>query len=169
MEYVVVAKVVSTHGIKGDLKLYPLTDFAKIRFKKGKTFELYNEESNSIKNVTCFSYKTSSKFLVVHFDEINTPEEGIKYQNYYVRMKSENVHNLPKDTFYYKDLIGCKVYLFNEELYGEVINITSNGKQDVLRIKLLNNKETLIVFVNALIKDVNVENKTIILNDIEGL
>ena len=55
-------------------------------------------------------------------------------------MKSENVHNLPKDTFYYKDLICCKVYLFNEELYGEVIDITSNGKQDVLRIKLLNNK-----------------------------
>ena len=36
MEYVVVGKVVSTHGIKGDLKIYPLTDFAKIRFKKGK-------------------------------------------------------------------------------------------------------------------------------------
>ena len=40
MEYVVVGKVVSTHGIKGDLKIYPLTDFAKIRFKKGKVFEL---------------------------------------------------------------------------------------------------------------------------------
>ena len=38
MENVLVAKVVTTHGIKGDLKLYPLTDFAKIRFKKGKTF-----------------------------------------------------------------------------------------------------------------------------------
>ena len=38
MEYVTLAKVVSTHGIKGDLKLFPLTDFAKIRFKKGKTF-----------------------------------------------------------------------------------------------------------------------------------
>ena len=41
MDYVVVAKVVSTHGIKGDLKLFPLTDFAKVRFKKGKVFELY--------------------------------------------------------------------------------------------------------------------------------
>lgn len=169
MDYVVVAKVVSTHGIKGDLKLYPLTDFVKTRFKKGKTFELFNEETNDVFNVTCFSYKTSGKFLVVHFDEIITPEHGIKYQNYLLRMKTTDTHKLPKDTFYYKDLIGCDVYLSNDNLYGKVINITSNGKQDVLRVKLVNNKETLIVFVNAIVKDVDINNKKIILNDIEGL
>ena len=124
MDYVVVGKVVSTHGIKGDLKIYPLTDFAKIRFKKGKVFELYNEEIDKVVKVTCFSNKTSGKFLVVHFDEINTPEEGIKYQNYIIRMNSEELHRLPKDTYYYKDLIGSKVYLSNDELYGEVIAIS---------------------------------------------
>ena len=169
MEYVTLAKVVSTHGIKGDLKLYPLTDFAKVRFKKGKIFELYNEETKKILNVTCFSLKTSGKFLVVHFDEITTPEEGIKYHNYLVRIKSDEVHRLPKDAFYYKDLIGCSVYLHNEDLYGEVIDITSNGKQDLLRIRLTNYKETLVVFVNAFIKEVNIKEKKIILNDIEGL
>ena len=66
MEYVTLAKIISTHGIKGDLKLFPLTDFAKIRFKKGKTFELYNEETKKTFNVTCFSFKTSGKFIVVH-------------------------------------------------------------------------------------------------------
>ena len=169
MDYVAVAKVFSTHGIKGDLKLFPLTDFAKIRFKKGNVFELYNVETNKSLKVTCFSLKTSSKFLVVHFDEITTPEEGIKYQNYIVRINSKDVHKLPKDSFYYKDLIGMKVYLDNDELYGEVIDISSNGRQDLLRVKLLNNKETLIVFVNALIKDVDIQNKKITLNDIEGL
>ena len=169
MEYVTLAKVVSTHGIKGDLKLFPLTDFAKIRFKKGKKFELYNEETKKIIEVTCFSFKTSGKFIVVHFDEFNTPEEAIKYQNYIVRINSKDVHKLPKDSFYYKDLIGMKVYLDNDELYGEVIDISSNGRQDLLRVKLLNNKETLIVFVNALIKDVDIQNKKITLNDIEGL
>ena len=78
MKYLLVGEIVSTHGIKGDLKLYPLTDFAKVRFKKGRHFELYNEETNSIVKVTCFSFKTSSNFLVVHFDEITTPEQGIK-------------------------------------------------------------------------------------------
>ena len=169
MNYVVVAKVVSTHGIKGDLKLFPLTDFAKIRFKNGKKFELYNEETGDCLAVTCFSYKANNKFIVIHFDEITTPEQGIKYQNYLVRMNSEEVHNLPKDSFYYKDLIGSKVYLNNEIFYGEVIDVSSNGKQDLLRIKLLNNKETLVVFVNAIIKEVDIKNKKIILNDIEGL
>lgn len=169
MDYVIVAKVVSTHGIKGDLKLFPLTDFVKTRFKKGKTFELYNEETKDVVNVTCFSFKTSGKFLVVHFDEILTPEQGIKFQNYLLRMKATEIHRLPKDTYYYKDLIGCDVYTANNELYGKVINITSNGKQDILRIKLTNEKETLVVFVNALIKDVDINNKKITLNDIEGL
>lgn len=169
MEYVTLAKVVSTHGIKGDLKLFPLTDFAKIRFKKGKKFELYNEETKRTVEVTCFSFKTSGKFIVVHFDEFNTPEEAIKYQNYIVRMNSEEVHRLPKDTYYYKDLIGSTVYLENSDKYGEVISVSNNGKQDLLRIKLVNNKETLIVFVNALIKEVDIKNKSIILNDIEGL
>lgn len=169
MDYVLVAKVVSTHGIKGDLKLYPLTDFAKIRFKKGRVFELYNEETNDVNPVTCFSLKTSGKFLVVHFNEITTPEQGIKYQNYYIRMKSDEVHRLPKDTYYYKDLLGMKVYLHDGSLYGDVKEVTSNGKQDLLRIKLVNGKETLLVFVNAIIKEVDVKNKTITLNEIEGL
>ena len=169
MENVLVAKVVTTHGIKGDLKLYPLTDFSKIRFKKGKTFELYNEETNHTLNVTCFSFKTNGKFIVVHFDEITTPEQGIKFQNYYVRMKSEEVHRLPKDTYYYKDLLGSKVYLNDGVLYGEVIEVSSNGKQDLLRIKLVNEKETLLVFVNAIIKEVDIKNKAIYLNEIEGL
>ena len=169
MEYVVVAKVVSTHGIKGDLKLYPLTDFAKIRFKKGKKLELYNEETEALYEVTCFSSKTSSKFLVVHFDEITTPEEGVKFQNYLVRMKSSETHNLPKNSYYYKDLIDCDVYLANGDLYGKVIKVSSNGKQDLLRIKLTSNKENLIVFVNAIVKEVDIKNKKIFLNDIEGL
>ena len=109
------------------------------------------------------------KFIVVHFDEFNTPEEAIKYQNYIIRMNSEEVHRLPKDTYYYKDLIGSTVYLENGNKYGEVISVTNNGKQDLLRIKMVNNKETLIVFVNALIKEVDIKNKSIILNDIEGL
>ena len=92
MEYVVVGKVVSTHGIKGDLKVYPLTDFAKIRFKKGKVFELYNEETNKVIKVSCFSNKTSGKFIVVHFDEITTPEEGIKYQNYLIFQRHLQLH-----------------------------------------------------------------------------
>ena len=169
MENVLIAKVISTHGIKGDLKLYPLTDFAKIRFKKGKVLELYNEDTNASLKVTCFSLKTTGKFLVVHFDEITTPEQGIKYQNYFVRMNSEEVHRLPKDTYYYKDLLGSKVYLNDGNLYGEVIEVSSNGKQDLLRIKLVNGKETLLVFVNAMIKEVDIKNKKIILNDIEGL
>ena len=84
-------------------------------------------------------------------------------------MNSEEVHRLPKDTYYYKDLIGSTVYLENGDKYGEVINVSSNGKQDLLRVKLLNNKESLIVFVNALIKEVDIKNKTIVLNNIEGL
>ena len=169
MEYVTLAKVVSTHGIKGDLKLFPLTDFAKIRFKKGKKFELYNEETKRVFEVTCYSFKTNGKFIVVHFDEFNTPEEAIKYQGYIIRMNSDEVHKLPKDTYYYKDLINSQVYLENGTKYGDVINVSNNGKQDLLRIKLTNNKETLIVFVNALIKEVDIINKKIILNDIEGL
>ena len=60
-QFLRVGVISSTHGIKGDLKIYPLTDFAKIRFKKGKKFELYNEEMNRSIDVTCFSFKTSSK------------------------------------------------------------------------------------------------------------
>lgn len=84
-------------------------------------------------------------------------------------MNSDEVHKLPKDTYYYKDLINSQVYLENGTKYGDVINVSNNGKQDLLRIKLTNNKETLIVFVNALIKEVDIINKKIILNDIEGL
>ena len=84
-------------------------------------------------------------------------------------MKSEEVHRLPKDTYYYKDLLGSKVYLNDGILYGEVIEVSSNGKQDLLRIKLVNEKETLLVFVNAIIKEVDIKNKAIYLNEIEGL
>jgi 16S rRNA processing protein RimM len=62
----------------------------------------------------------------------------------------------------------CEVYL-NDELIGNVISVETSHKNEMIRIKDKDNKEHLVLFMKQFVKDVDVENKKIYLNDVEGL
>ncbi len=160
-EYYRCGKIQKTHGIKGELKIMPLTDFD--RFEKGKT--LYILHNGNYIEVVVATKREFNDSLLVSFKDLADINLVEKYHGdeIYVH-KSEHI-KLDKG-YYYDELIDKKVInQFNEER-GIVTDIINYPQSDYLEIKI-NNVKKLVPFIDEFIKEVNDE--FIVVNEIEGL
>lgn len=162
MQYFRCGKVMTTHGIKGDLKIQLLSDFD--RFKKGN--KLYIKHNNEYVLVTVNNSRPFGKYLLVNFEgllDINLVEK-FHSDEIFVSIEDRN-DNLSEDEFYYSDLINLQVYNQKGELRGFVQEIKQLPQCDYLYVNY-NNKNFYIPFINEFIIEVS---DKIVVNEIEGL
>lgn len=166
---IVIGSVVSTFGVRGDLKIYSLTDFSSLRFKKGSKLQLKDELRNICIDVEVTFSRANGKFIIVHFKDIDDMNTAEKLKGYAVLMEEENMHKLKKDQYYHHDLLKCEVYI-KERLIGKVVAVENNGAHDILRVKQIDeNKEMLIPFVKSWLVNVDINNNKIEIVDMEGM
>ena len=167
MEYVNVGKIVNTRGLKGQVKVISSTSFEEERFAKGSI--LYINFNNSYIRVEVLKYSKDPKFTYLTFKELEDINLVEKYKSCDLVYPVSELKELKEDNYYYKDLYSCKVYM-NDEYIGQVSDIEENNKMTMLRIKCDNRKNDLLVlFMKQFIKEVDIENKKIYLNEVEGL
>ena len=98
------------------------------------------------------------------FDNINDVE--LYKGDYLYQERDHEGIELAEHEFYYSDIIGCTV--FNGEIpIGRVTNIIETGANDVWVVK--GDKEYMIPYIADVVKDVDIENKTIMITPLEGL
>lgn len=134
-DFFAVGQIINTHGLKGELKVYPLTDDIK-RFRKLK--EVYI--NGAVCNVTWCKFQ--SETLIMKIEGIDSIEEGLKYKNVYMEVKREDAVKLPEGRYFIADLIGCTVYDDENVLLGSVENVLQTGSNDVYIVK---GKEELLI------------------------
>ena len=165
---VIIGIIVGTFGVHGELKVKTNTDFVNKRFKIGNTLTLKSPKDDEIINVTIKSHKKSTKNLeIISFKEYDDTNVVNKFIGYQILIENP-INELKKGQYYYADLWYCKVYLL-DNLIGEVIDLFDVGSNVILRIKRDNEKDLLYPFVDKFISKVDIENKTIVLNPIEGM
>lgn len=156
---VYVGEIVDTHGIKGELRI--ISDFKykdKVFFIGNKLYLGKRKQEVIIKG-----YRKHKNYDMVFFEEIDNINEAIIFKNDTVYVKRKD---LDIDGYVDEDIIGLNVY-DKSKLIGKVDNIMKN-KHDILVIK--NSKNTYMVpFVPDFIKKIDLENKKIEINVIEGL
>ncbi len=163
MEKINIGHIVNTFGLKGELKVESYTDFPKKRFEKGQ--KLLIEQNGKFIEVICKNMRIHKDYLLVQFEGLEDINLVEKYKDCDIYISKEYIHQLNSGEYYFFELKGCSVYQ-NEEKIGEVIGV-EEGYQTVIRIKI-GQKETLVPFVPAFIKKVNVEEKRIDVELIEG-
>ncbi|KXG43683.1 ribosome maturation factor RimM [Tepidibacillus decaturensis] len=165
-----IGQIVNTFGIKGELKIYLHTDFPDERFKKGNQIFIGSENhpnQQSAKIQSAKPYKNLYLVKLEGYDNINQVE---KYKGLYMWISKEQQHDLEEGEFYFHQIIGCKVYSTDGEEIGTVTEILSPGANDVWVVKdATSKKEILIPYVELIVKEVNVNEKKIIIEPIEGL
>lgn len=167
MEFLTVGQVVRTIGLKGEVKIYPSTHFRDTRFKKGSRVFLLNEKGEVEKELTIKAHRTNGPCDNLIFEEISSIEEAEKINKKYLFVE-KNQEILGKNEFFYSDLIGMNVSFDNGKEIGVVKDIEEYSSYATLRVKT-KDKDALIPFVNAFIKDVSLEEKKIVVKFIEGL
>ena len=163
-----VGKIVNTHSLKGEVKVISSTDFEEQRFEKG-TELLITRGNQVVKEVTVESYRTHKNNLLVKFVGIDSIEEAEKLKNLQIKIDSDNIGELEENEFYFHEIIGCEVLDENGKSLGEISEILTPGANDVWVIKSQNGKEILIPYIEDVVKKIDVENKKIDIEVMEGL
>ena len=163
-----VGKIVNTHSLKGEVKVISSTDFEEERFKKGSKL-LITRGNQLIREVVVQSYRNHKNFLLVKFEGIDSAEEAEKLKNLQIKIDSDEVGKLEENEFYFHEIIGCQVFDENDRNLGEIIDILTPGANDVWVIKGENGKEILIPYIEDVVKKIDITNKKVNIEVMEGL
>ena len=163
-----VGKIVNTHSLKGEVKVISSTDFEEERFKKGSKL-LITRGNQLIREVVVQSYRNHKNFLLVKFEGIDSVEEAEKLKNLQIKIDSDEVGELEENEFYFHQIIGCEVFDENDKNLGEIIDILTPGANDVWVIKGENGKEILIPYIEDVVKKIDLTNKKVNIEVMEGL
>ena len=152
-----VGRIVGAFGLKGELKVEPLTDFLE-RMHKGARLKLKDEW------VTVESFRIHKERPLLKLSGIDsmTAAQALQWQELY----SANTERPPleEDEFLTEDLIGLKVVTDEGQELGEVDDVLEMPAHDVLKIG-----ELLIPAVKEFVKDIDLDNETITVKLIPGM
>lgn len=163
-KYLEVGQIVSTHGVKGEVRINPWCDTPEF-LKKLKT--LYFDE-NGKKCVKVISSRVHGNLVLASLDGVTSVEEASKLRNKVVYMNRDDAH-IDKNKFFIQDLIGCKVYDADDSrLYGIISDVSQTGANDVWHIEC-DGKEYLIPAIPDVIIDTDVENEIVKIRPLRGI
>ncbi|MDD4067150.1 MAG: ribosome maturation factor RimM [Clostridia bacterium] len=164
MNYLEIGQIVNTQGLKGEVRIYPFTNDSK-RFNDFK--KIYVDIDNNkiklfIENIRYYKNLVIVKFK--NIDDINLVEQ---YKGKYIFIDEEDKLNLPQNTYYISDLLNSKV-IYNDEVFGILVDIYNVQSNDVYVIKKNDNKQIVIPANEDIIQSIDINKKEIIIDNIEG-
>lgn len=161
-----VGYILGFHGLKGEVKVKATTDFENERFKVGSI--LYLVKDNDCKKVVVKSVRVHKNNFLLSFENMFNLNDVEKYKGYSLKINEEMLHKLDDDEFYFFELIGLEVFDYKNNFLGKVKSILETGANEVLVVDK-DGKDVLIPFVDKFIKETNIEDNKIILDEVEGL
>lgn len=162
-----VGVISSTHGVRGEVKVYPTTDDAN-RFKKLKTVILDKGRGEQM-TLTIESVKFFKNMVILKFKEFNDINEIEKYKGRDLLIRREQAVKLGKDENFIVDLIGLKVVTDEGQDFGVMKDVLQTGANDVYVIEGKDGKEYLFPAIKQCILDVDLEAQVMMVHILDGL
>ena len=166
-KYISVGKILNFHGIKGE---------AKVGFTKNQEDffcsleEVFVKTDNDYRSLKIESVRLHKNFALVKFEGINSINELLDYKGAFLYVEEETIReNLEEDEFLIDELVGLEVFDENDKKLGFVVGVSNNGASDLLSVKTNSKKVVLIPFVKAIVTDVSIRDKKVVIKNIEGL
>jgi len=167
VEYLSIGRILAPWGVKGQVKIEPLTDDIK-RFENLKS--IYIEIDNSleyyeIENVLFLK----DIFVVLKILGIDNIDSAEKFRGHYIKVHRKDAIKLPKNHYFICDIIGLKVFNYDGQYIGKVEDVIQTGANDVYIIKTVENKEVLIPAIRDVVLDIDLEKGKMSIRPLEGM
>jgi len=162
-----VGNIVNTHSIKGELRVIPITDFPKDRFKSGA--KLFLKKNGKTSEVTVESSRPHKSFILLKlkgYDNINDVEQFVKSELF---AEGELTSELNEGEFLYKQIIGLTVVDKDLGEIGKIAEIMELGSNDVWVVRGTKYKEVLLPYIKDVIKKVDLDNQVVEVEIPDGL
>ncbi|MBB1086701.1 ribosome maturation factor RimM [Limosilactobacillus fastidiosus] len=168
MKFYNVGKVVNTHGIRGEVRVIPTTDFVDKRFAKGAKLYLDESQGEPVE-LTIESARPHKGSLLVKFvgyDNINDVEV---FRNHKLMVSEKDQQPLEDGSYYYHQIIGLTVKTVDGRELGKIKEILSPGANDVWVVQRPKQSDLLLPKIDDVIKNVDLEKGIVEVELLEGL
>ena len=161
-----IGQIVNTFGIKGMVKVKPFTDDIR-RFDELKT--VYVEKNSTKTEYEIEEVKYHKDMVLIKFKGIDKVEQAEMLRNSYLTVSRDSVEKLEEGRYYIVDLLGLEVYTDEQILLGILEDIFNTGSNDIYVVKDKQGKQILLPAIQDVIKQIDIENKKIIVHLLPGL
>ncbi|MCM1157608.1 MAG: ribosome maturation factor RimM [Bacteroidales bacterium] len=165
-ELLQVGVITSTHGVRGEVKVFPTTD-DKMRFKKLKEcFIGLKEEIIPARAVSCKFFKN---MVILKLEGLDTIEQAEKYKQGKLFVDREHAVSLERDEYFISDLIGLTVIDEEEKSLGILTEVIPTGANDVYLVKDEDGRERLLPAIKECILNVDVRSGKMTVRLLKGM
>lgn len=161
-----VGVISSTHGIRGEVKVFPTTD-DPARFNRLKKVLLDTGAEEMTLHVE--SVKFFKNMVILKFREFKDINEAEKYKGKGLFVEREDAVPLEEGEYFIADLIGAFVETEDGKLLGELTDVLQTGANDVYAVCMEDGKEVLLPAIRECVRLVDISQKRIVVHLMDGL
>lgn len=165
-DFLRVGVISSTHGLRGEVKVFPTTDDAG-RFREMKEVLLDTGRERipvEIENVKFFK-----QFVILKWKGYDDISDVEKYRGKELWISRENAAPLGEDEYFIADLIGLTVMADDGVRLGELTDVIQTGANDVYSVKMEDGREALFPAIAECVQSVDIEKGVMVVHVMEGL
>ena len=165
-KYLEIGQIVNTFGIKGMVKVKPFTDNIE-RFSNLEKIYIKNKSGQTEYKIQEVKYHKN--MVLIKFEGIENPEQADLLRNSYLIVDRETEEPLEAGRYYIVDMIGLDVFTDDNEYLGKLEDIYNTGSNDIYVVKNELGKQVLLPAIEDAIKNIDMDNKKVIVHLIPGL
>ena len=158
--------ITSTHGVRGEVKVYPTTDDPR-RFRRLK--EVVLDTGKEKMNLEIEGVKFFKQFVILKFKGLDNINDIEKYRQKSLYVARKNAVRLQRDEYFIADLIGLKGQDEDGTELGTVKDVIETGANDVYEVEMADGRSLLLPAIKQCILNVDVENGMMQVHVLEGL
>lgn len=161
-----VGVIASTHGIKGEVKVFPTTDEPE-KFRKLKKVLLITEKKE--RELEIQSARFFKNMVIMKFGGIDSINEAEPWKGAALWVNREDAVPLKDNEYYQGDLIGLRVIEESGAVLGTLTDILQTGANDVYEVTMEDGKRILLPAIRECMKEIDLKNGKITVHLMEGL
>lgn len=165
-KYLRVGVIANTHGVRGEVKVYPTTeDIKRFDYLKEAVIDTGKEKIN----VNVIGVKYFKNMVILKFEQYDNMDQVIPLKGMDLFVTRENAIPLAEGEHYIVDMIGCKIITDDGNTFGELTDVMQTGANDVYVVKTTDGKEVLLPAIKECVLEKDIENKVIKVHIMKGL
>lgn len=172
-EFVVVGRIGRAHGVHGEVRVEPLTDYPELRFARGSNLLIGHQGGGAPRRATVVSSRPHRSVLLVRFDIAEHREAAQALTGSEVLVAIDEVYDPGPDAFYEYELVGLEVFTIGGVRLGVVETLIETGAADVLVIASVDeagvSREILVPLIGDVIQEIAIEHSRITIDPLPGL
>ncbi|RKO66621.1 ribosome maturation factor RimM [Desulfofundulus salinus] len=166
VEYINIGKIVTTQGHRGEVRVFPLTDFPE-RFEQMDEVIIYHNGERKTYHIE--KTRRHKGFIVLKFREVPDMNAALALKGALLQVTTEQLVALPEDTYYIFEIIDLDVYTLGGEWLGKVTDVLTTGANDVYVVQEEGKRPLLIPALKSVVRNIDLDQKRMVVDLPPGL